>query len=173
TDPVRKDPILASLEDLFADPNLDHVALWRGLVSTGVPFRVQKDRKNEVTGLGYGWPSSSAEDTSRIPTVVPKSATGCFPVDSWSGGARSVDPFSMFHSPLDVSVPVVSPLSIKAPVIRPVEFSDEDEMSPLTLPESVLSVEDELFLGFTQAGDYSEAELADSTTGIVAQPKHE
>ncbi|KAG9076406.1 hypothetical protein FS749_011817 [Ceratobasidium sp. UAMH 11750] len=29
TDPIRKDPMLASLEELFTDPNLDRAALWR------------------------------------------------------------------------------------------------------------------------------------------------
>ncbi|KAG8741491.1 hypothetical protein FRC10_002742 [Ceratobasidium sp. 414] len=171
TDPIRKDFMLASLGDLFADPNLDHAALWRGLVSTGVPFRVQKDRKNEATALGHGWPSSLAEDTSRIPTIVPKYAAGLLP--AWLDSGRAVDLFPVLNSNLNVNARVVSPLSVKVPVIRPVEFSDEDEMSPIALPESVLSLKDKLFLDITRAGDYFEARPANSSAGIAGQSEHE
>ncbi|KAG8695414.1 hypothetical protein FRC12_006949 [Ceratobasidium sp. 428] len=144
--------ILSSLEDLLADPDIDHAALWRGIVSTGVPFRVRKDRRNAMTGLGRGWPSDLAQDTSRIPTVVPRPENELFPawLGSWRsdelGGIRAVDPI----------LAPSRPLSMNAPVIGPVEFSDEDDMSPIALPESVLSPEDRLFLAYTQAGDYVE-----------------
>ncbi|KAG9127664.1 hypothetical protein FRC07_011048 [Ceratobasidium sp. 392] len=131
-----------ALEELLADPNVDHAALWSRLVSTGIPFKAHKDRRNEVTGLGHGFPSSLAQDTSRIPTVVPKPRLPAGSENDPSRSWRPVDPFPA--------------IGLEAPIISPVEFSDEDDMSPITLPASVLSPEDRLFLDFTQAGDYVE-----------------
>lgn len=66
---------LSSIREMLATLDLDQEALKLGLSGMGVPIRVQKDRRNTVTGLGLGRPSTLEEDNWRIPTVVPAAAT--------------------------------------------------------------------------------------------------
>ena len=71
--------ISGSVREVLAAPDLDQEALQRGLASTGVSFRVHKDRRNTASGLGLGWPSVLPADNCRVPTVVPVKAIGELP----------------------------------------------------------------------------------------------
>ncbi|KAF8602928.1 hypothetical protein BDV93DRAFT_557107 [Ceratobasidium sp. AG-I] len=104
--------MLSSVKDMIASPDLDQEALRRGLISTGVPFRVHKDRRNAATGLGLGWPLALRADNCSVPAMVSVTVTNQ-------------------PSPRN-------PVLLKAPKISPVKWEDED-MSPLTLPLSMFS----------------------------------
>ncbi|QRV75573.1 hypothetical protein RhiJN_03588 [Ceratobasidium sp. AG-Ba] len=167
---VQTDSAVSPLEQLLDDPRLDHAALWRGLISTGIPFRLNKDRSNQATRLGRGLPSGLAQDTSRVPTVVPDPASGLYPRASsstveWNSTIRphrrEPRPSVYRNSRREVGLSnqtalVVDASKLGAPVIAPLKISDEDEMSPLVLPEPVLaglvSPEEHLLLQFTQGG---------------------
>ncbi|QRV90296.1 hypothetical protein RhiJN_18314 [Ceratobasidium sp. AG-Ba] len=169
---IQTESTLTPLEQLLDDPELDHAALWRGLISTGTPFRLNKDRSNQATGLGRGLPLGLAQDTSRVPTVVPNPTSGLYSRVSsstidWNSTIRPHrrERHSIVYrnSRQEVGLSsgtaqVVDAPKLGAPVIAPLEISDEDEMSPLVLPEPILtgliSPEEHLHLQFTHGGDY-------------------
>ncbi|CUA72668.1 hypothetical protein RSOLAG22IIIB_04988 [Rhizoctonia solani] len=110
---------LPTLEEIFGHPLSpeEQVQLLSDLLLSPLddfefpaPVLSPKDRSNEATGLGLGFPVSLEGDTWRIPTVVP----GHFPIDS---------------SP---------PQSADTPGISPV-LCDDSDLSPLSLPLPLVS----------------------------------